>query len=551
MEEEKVTLCVDGVEKAYPKGTPYYEIAKEHQNGYQDDIVLVSVDNHLRELHKRVKKSGQITFVTTADRAGRKTYRRSVTLMMQKALSRLLGREQSMARVLYSVGQAYYCELVNYGAPDAELLSRLKEEMLRMAGQDIPIIKSTVGTDEAVELFRDYGMPEKECLFRYRRSSKVNLYSLDGYSDYFYGYMAMHTGYLKYFDLYLFQDGFLLMFPGEDTRKTAPFAPAVKYVETLRYSREWGRTMGIGTVGALNNAIASGRTKEIIQVQEALMDQRIAQAAAEIAASAKHKFVMVAGPSSSGKTTFASRLSVQLMAMGLRPRQLSLDNYYLNRDVCPKNADGEFDFECLESMDVEGFNRDMLALLNGETVDLPTFNFKTGRQEFHGNTLRLGEGDLLVVEGIHGLNERLTYSLPKESKFKIFISALTQINIDEHNYMPTTDARLIRRIVRDARTRDTTAQETIAMWPSVRRGEERHIFPYQDGADIMFNSAFIYELAVLKLYAEPLLFGVERTSFEYREAKRLLKFLDYFLPVPGDAIPGGSILREFIGGSVY
>ncbi len=551
MSEEKIKLNIGGVEREYEKGTQYLEIVKEYQKDYSDDIVLVSLNNSLLELHKRVKKGGNLSFITTADNAGKKAYRRSTTLLMQKALYRLLGKEKSAVRVVCCISQAYYCELPDYGKPDEAFLHKLKEEMLGMVDLKLPILKSSVKTDDAVELFREYGMPEKECLFRYRRSSKVNIYSLGRYRDYFYGYMTAHTGYLKYFDLQLYKDGFVLMFPNENTREVAEFKPSAKYFDTIIQSRKWGRTMGVDTVGALNNAIASGRMQEIIMVQEALMEQRIGQMAEMIAARSNCKFVMIAGPSSSGKTTFSHRLSVQLLALGLKPHPLSLDNYYLNRDQAPRDEDGKLDFECLEALDVEQFNRDMSLLLQGDEIELPAFNFKTGKREYKGKKLRLGEEDILVIEGIHGLNDRLSYTLPKESKFRIFISALTQINLDEHNYMPTTDGRLIRRIVRDARTRDTTAQETIAMWNSVRRGEENYIFPFQDSADIMFNSALIYELAVLKAYAEPLLFSVDKNAPEYKEAKRLLKFLDYFLPVPGEEIAGNSILREFIGGSIF
>ncbi len=551
MNEEKVVLQIEGEEKEYPTGIQYLEIAKEYQSNYEDDIVLVSVDNRLLELHKRVKKPGSVSFITTAENAGKKAYRRSMTLLMQKALYNLLGKEISTVRVVCCISQAYYCELPNYKTPDEDFLMKLKAEMLRMVDLELPIMKSSVKTDDAIEMFREYGMPEKECLFCYRRSSKVNIYSLEHYIDYFYGYMAAHTGYLKYFDLLLYEKGFVLLFPGEKAKEVAKFEPSAKYFHTIMSSREWGRAMGVNTVGTLNNVIASGRMQEIIMVQEALMEQRIGGMAEMIAAKGNCKFVMIAGPSSSGKTTFSHRLSIQLLALGYNPHPLSLDNYYLNRDQAPRDEDGKLDFECLEALDVEQFNRDMSALLQGEEIEMPSFNFKTGKREYKGKKLRLGEGDILVIEGIHGLNDKLSYMLPKESKFRIFISALTQINIDEHNYMPTTDVRLIRRIIRDARTRNTTAQETIAMWNSVRRGEEKYIFPFQDDADIMFNSALIYELAVLKAYAEPLLFSVDKNAPEYKEAKRLLKFLDYFLPVPGEEIAKNSILREFIGGSAF
>ncbi|MBO5372099.1 MAG: nucleoside kinase [Lachnospiraceae bacterium] len=551
MGEDKIVLKINGEEKTYAKGTQYLDIVEEYQKEYEDDIVLVALNNRLQELHKRAKMNGELRFISIADVPGKKAYRRSMTLLMQKALYNLLGKEKSNIRVMHCISQAYYCELVNYGKPDEKLLADVKAEMLRMVEERIPIQKSSMSIDEAAELFHEYGMTDKERLFKYRRNSRVNIYSLDNYRNYFYGYMVAHTGYLKYFDLKLYDDGFVLMFPNQNTKEVAPFKPSVKHFDTLNCSREWSQTLGVGTVGELNDAIASGRMQDIIMVQEALMEQRIAQMAQQIADSKDCKFVMIAGPSSSGKTTFSHRLSIQLSTLGLHPYPLALDDYYLSRDKCPRDEKGNYDFECLEALDVELFNQDMSALLKGDSIEMPSFNFKTGKREYKGKKLQLGEGDILVIEGIHGLNDKLSYTLPKESKFKIFISALTQVNVDEHNYLSTTDGRLIRRIVRDARTRNTTAQETIAMWKSVRRGEEKYIFPFQDSADIMFNSGLVYELAVLKTYAEPLLFGIDKNAPEYMEAKRLLKFLDYFLPVPADKIAPNSILREFIGGSLF
>ena len=330
-----------------------------------------------------------------------------------------------------------------------------------------------------------------------------------------------------------------------------PLKTSNKLYHTLKQSREWSRMLGVGTIGALNDAIASGKGGQIVLLQEALMEERIGALAAQIAERGNVKFVMIAGPSSSGKTTFSNRLSIQLLAKGLKPHPVGLDDYYLDRRLCPRDEDGNLDFESLDALDVEQFNEDMTRLLNGEAVDMPSFNFKTGQREYRGNVLQLGEDDILVIEGIHGLNDKLSHTLPAASKFKVYISALTQLNIDEHNPLPTTDCRLLRRIVRDARTRGTTAQETIAMWSSVRRGEEKNIFPYQDSADVMFNSALLYEPAVLKVYAEPLLFQIPRESDEYFEAKRLLKLLDYFLPLPTEGIMQSSLVREFVGGSCF
>ena len=363
--------------------------------------------------------------------------------------------------------------------------------------------------------------------------------------------MVPDTGYLKYFELKLYDKGFVVLFPDKDTKAVPPFSPSHKLFQVLRESAEWSEKLDIATIGALNDAIAQGRIRKVILLAEALMERKVGKLAEQIAAEPDKKFVMIAGPSSSGKTTFSHRLSIQLMAQGLKPHPIALDDYYVDRVDTPKDEDGNYNFECLEAIDIELFNHDMSALLKGERVSLPTYNFRTGKREYKGNYKQLGKNDILVLEGIHGLNDRLSYTLPSSSKLKIYISALTQLNIDEHNSLPTTDGRMIRRMVRDARTRNITARETIRMWDSVRRGEEQYIFPFQDDADIMFNSALIYELAVLKQYAEPLLFQIGKECPEYTEAKRLLKFLDYFLPVPSEDVAQNSILREFIGGSCF
>ncbi len=552
MKKSTYQIRVNGEEKQYPAGTSFMELAREYQPQYEDDIVLVMFNNRLKELHKTLKADGELTFVTTRDRAGRKAYRRSVTFMMQRAIHNLSEEDNISVsvRVEHSISQGYYCELTGV-APDEAYIARLKKEMERLAAEEIPIQKKSISTDEAVALFRELGLRDKERLFAYRRSSKVNIYSIGRYEDYFYGYMVPDTGYLKYFELELYAGGFVLLFPDKDTKTPSKFMPSHKLFHVLRESAEWGEKLDIGTIGALNDAIAQGRIRDVILVSEALMERKIGRMAEEIAAMPDKKFVMIAGPSSSGKTTFSHRLSIQMMAQGLKPHPIALDDYYVDRVETPKHPDGTYNFECLEALDIELFNRDMSALLAGERVELPYYNFRTGKREYKGRYKQLGKNDILVLEGIHGLNDKLSYSLPKSSKLKIYISALTQLNIDEHNSLPTTDGRMIRRMVRDARTRNLSAKDTIAMWGSVRKGEEQYIFPFQEEADIMFNSALIYELAVLKQYAEPLLFQIDKSSPEYVEAKRLLKFLDYFLPVPSDDIGRNSILREFIGGSCF
>lgn len=550
-------------------------VADRFKDYYEDDIILGIVNGRLRELNKKIKSDCELSFVTTADRDGRRTYRRSVVLLLQRAIYDVYG-SMTQLHVMHSLGEGYYCQLEKavecadsqqekYNE-DTDLqgsrenseksvtehdIDRIVCSMYSFVEKDLPITKHSAKTQYAEQLFKEKGLHDKERLLHYRRSSRVNLYELDGVVDYFYGFMAPSTGMLKYFDIVPYENGFVLLFPGANSRSVEPLVTSNKLFHTLDDSREWSKMLGIGTIGSLNDAIAAGRGQEIMLLQEALMEQKIGNLAAQIASDDKKKFVMIAGPSSSGKTSFANRLSIQLIAKGRKPHPLSLDDYYVDRELCPKNPDGSFDFECLESIDVKLFNEDMNRLLKGEAVDMPSFNFKTGKREYRGRKLVLGPDDILVIEGIHGLNDRLSQLIPPEHKFKIYISALTQLNIDEHNPLSTTDERLIRRIVRDARTRGTNAMETIAMWPSVRKGERENIFPSQEQADVMFNSALVYELAVLKVYAEPLLFGIERDCPEYLEAKRLLKLLDYFLPMPADGIPNNSLLREFVGGSCF
>lgn len=523
-------------------------VADRFKDYYEDDIILGIVNGRLRELNKKIKSDCELSFVTTADRDGRRTYRRSVVLLLQRAIYDVYG-SMTQLHVMHSLGEGYYCQLEK--SVTEHDIDRIVCSMYSFVEKDLPITKHSAKTQYAEQLFKEKGQHDKERLLHYRRSSRVNLYELDGVVDYFYGFMAPSTDILKYFDIVPYESGFVLLFPGANSRSVEPLVTSNKLFHTLDDSREWSKMLGIGTIGSLNDAIAAGRGQEIMLLQEALMEQKIGNLAAQIASDDKKKFVMIAGPSSSGKTSFANRLSIQLIAKGRKPHPLSLDDYYVDREFCPKNPDGSFDFECLESIDIKLFNEDMNRLLKGESVDMPSFNFKTGKREYRGRKLTLGADDILVIEGIHGLNDRLSQLIPPEHKFKIYISALTQLNIDEHNPLSTTDERLIRRIVRDARTRGTNAMETIAMWPSVRKGERENIFPFQEQADVMFNSALVYELAVLKVYAEPLLFGIERDCPEYLEAKRLLKLLDYFLPMPADGIPNNSLLREFVGGSCF
>lgn len=538
-------------EREYAEGTMFLEIAKEHQKQYKDDIVLVVHNNKLKELNRKIDADGDVRFVTTADVIGSKAYRRSMLMLLGKAVFNLYGRHVQV-RVMHTLGPGQYCELEGSEGISAEMLDQIRREMQRLVNADIKIQKKTIHTDAAIAKFQEYGMTDKAKLFHYRRSSHVNLYDIDGYKDYFFGYMVPATSYLKYFELAVYKAGFVLLYPRrEDTHKPAQFQNADKLYRTMMESAAWAKKMQIATIGELNEQIAKGRIQDIILLQEAEMEQRIGNLAEQIVKQQGKKFIMIAGPSSSGKTTFSHRLSIQLQAHGITPHPIGLDNYYVDREKTPLDENGQYDFECLEAVDLPLFHSDMKKLLAGEQIELPHFNFKNGKREYKGEYLQLGKDDVLVIEGIHGLNDGLSNTLPPETKFKIYISALTQINIDEHNAIPTTDGRLLRRIVRDARTRGTIAERTIQMWNSVRRGEEQNIFPFQEGADVMFNSALIYEMAVLKMYAEPLLFAIGKDSPQHLQAKRLLKFLDYFLQVPSEEVSKNSILREFIGGSCF
>ena len=541
---------IHGITKEYPEGTTWAEVAREHQEEYEYDILLVRVNGKLRELHKQVKDC-ELSFVTAKDKPGMSAYQRSASLMMLKAFYSVAGAGNVEKLMIdFSIGRGFFVEARGNFVLDQEFLDAVKAKMREYVERKIPIMKRSVSTDDAIELFEKLGMYDKARLFRYRMVSRVNIYSIDGFEDYYYGYMVQNTGYIKHFDLIPYHYGFVMVMPDRNTPDILhKFAPSDKLFATLSESTEWGRLMDLETVGALNDRIAKGDMSHLILIQEALQEKKIAEIAAQIAARKNARFVMIAGPSSSGKTTFSHRLSVQLEAIGLKPHPIAVDNYFVNRVDSPRDEHGNYNYEILECLDVELFNRDMTGLLEGKRVELPYYNFKKGVREYKGNFLQLGEGDILVIEGIHCLNDRLSYTLPADSKFKIYISALTQLNIDEHNRIPTTDGRLLRRMVRDARTRGSSARETIRMWPSVRRGEEENIFPFQEEADAMFNSALVYELAVLKQYAQPLLFAIPRDSEEWLEAKRLLKFLDYFIGVSSEDIPKNSILREFIGGS--
>ena len=553
---KEITVIVnDGEERrelSLESGTPLLNLVKQ-QPVFGAMIVAAKVDGYLVELNYKLEESAVVEFVTTAEPIGYDMYKRSLILLMVRAYNEVYPKKR--IRVLYSLGKGFFCTVYDEEGrvqePEKEELDAVKAVMLRLVEEKTPIEKKVLKTSEAVRLFEKRGMKQKAELFRYRRASRVNLYSLDGYEDYFYGFMLPSAEGLSKFDLVRFDDGFILVIPSKNGLKLDKRhgAPETLYM-ALREAEDWGDQLGLCGVGQLNTEICNGHLNDLILIQEAVMEKQIADIAEEIHKQ-KKKLVLIAGPSSSGKTTFSNRLSIQLRARGLNPHPIAMDNFFKERVETPKDENGRYDFECIDAMDLELFNSTMEQLLEGKEVKMPKFDFALGEKTFDGRTLKLAPDDVLVVEGIHALNPASTYALPADSSFKIYISALTQLNLDEHNRISTSDTRLLRRIVRDARTRGNNAQSSIRMWESVRNGEEKNIFPFQGEADALFNSALIYELPAIKVFAEPLLFTVPKDCEEYYEAKRLLKFLEYFLGIDSSTVPTNSLLREFIGGGCF
>ncbi len=546
-------VTVGGKTREYPAGITYGEIATVYQKDYPHQIALAVRDGKIRELFKKVDRDCTVEFLTLTDDTGHKTYNRTAILILMKAIQEVVGADKiEKIKLEFAIGNGLYCSKNgDFEVTDA-LVAEVKAKMQEYINKDLYVIKRSMPLEEANIIFSEQKMEDKVNLFKYRGSSTVNVYNLDGYKDYYYGYMLPSTGYVKHFDLRKYEDGFVLILPEKKNPDVLEeFKPLPKLFHAMSIATDWGEKLGVDTVADLNDEIRAGRFNELVLVQEALQERRISEIASDIVSRGGVKFVMIAGPSSSGKTTFSHRLSVQLKTHGLVPHPIAVDDYFVNRENTPRQPNGDYDFECLEAIDMKQFNEDMLKLLAGERVELPTFNFVTGHKEYGTQTKKLGPNDVLVIEGIHCLNPKLTKRLADENKFKIYISALTQLNIDEHDRIPTTDGRLIRRIVRDARTRGSSAERTIRMWESVRRGEEKFIFPFQEEADAMFNSAMLFELSVLKQYAEPLLFNIQKGEPGYHEAKRLLKFLEYFLGISSEEVPKNSLCREFVGGSCF
>lgn len=549
--DELVVKLKDGKEVKVNKGSEFYEVVKKNNLDLESPVVLGSLNGYIHELTYKFYHSGDFDGIDIRNPIGIKVYQRTLQFVLIKAVQDLF--PESKITIEHSLSNGIFGEIYKKdGELDEEDILKIKNRMKEIIKQDIPIKKVSVNRKRAIEIFESYGMQDKVRVLKHIRIEKLNLYTLDGRYDYFYGSMAYSTGILKYFDLKFYKPGFILMVPTEkDSDKLPQFVEQKKLSQIFYETEKWGEILGVGDVGALNDKVQNGDIVDIIRVSEALHEKKIAYIADMIYAKKEARIVLISGPSSSGKTTFARRLGIQLRVNGLVPIAISLDDYFVNRDKTPIDENGDYDFEAIEALDVDLFNKNLKDLMDGKEVQIPTFDFKKGERVWEDKRMKLPFNGVIIIEGIHGLNERLTPSISREKKFKIYISALTQLNLDSHNRISTTDARKIRRIVRDYLSRGCDAERTLQMWPSIKRGEEKNIFVFQEDADVMFNSALVYELCVLKKYALLELSKIKATSSVYYEAKKLRSFLKFFEEIDMKRVPENSILREFIGGSCF
>jgi uridine kinase len=533
------------------KGTTLEELVKILGKNGDPIIVAAQVNNQLKELTEPINEPVEVKFFDLTTDIGMGIYIRSLSFVFIRATREIIP-DCAAVTVEHSLAKGLYCE-VRGKALTLELVKKIEKRMAEIIAKDEPIEKKKVSKEEAIKIFEKDGQKDKIRMMQYLSKPKGNIYKLGWLYDFFYSYLVPSTGYLKRFGLQFHLPGVIIRFPTKENPLELPeYIPQPKLAGIFYETERWGEIMEVDTIAALNDHIVNKQLGTIIRVNEALHEKKIANIADEIfARKDRGNVILIAGPSSSGKTTFAQRLMIQLMVHGLKPVSISVDDYFVDRDETPRDEFGNLDFEALEAIDLELFNDQMTRLIQGEEIEMPTFNFKTGNKEYLGKKLKIRPDQPIIIEGIHGLNEKLTYSIPKDHKFKIYISALTQLNIDNHNRIPTTDARKIRRMVRDNQFRGTDALGTIRLWPLVRRGEDRNIFPFQEEADVMFNSALVYELAILKPYAEPLLKAIKPEMEEYLEAQRLLRLLSYVLPAGCEEVPSNSILKEFIGRSCF
>ncbi len=542
----------NNIKKKYSLGTTLSDIAIDQSIYLKQPIIGAFVNNKLKELTYNIYKPKTIEFIDITHPDGMRMYVRSLSFVLQKAVNELLPNVQ--LNIEHSISNGYYCDIEGIkGNITNEMVFKIGDKMKEIINSDIPFKRNEILSTEAIELFEKSNFLEKARLFKSRPQLYSSVYRLEKTIDYFYGFLVPSTGYLKIFDLVKYYEGMLLIPPKKTNYlENEEIIIQDKLFDIFREYKNWGEILNVGYIGNINECVKERKISELIKISEALQEKKLANIADTISRKEEiPKLILISGPSSSGKTTFAQRLAVQLKVAGLTPVTLSLDNYFVDRELTPKDEAGEYDFETLEALDIKLLNSNLKNLFDGKEIDLPKFSFQTGKREYDGKKLKINGKTIIIAEGIHALNPKLTHSIPTNVKYNIYVSALTTVSLDNHNRIPTTDTRLIRRIIRDYKYRGYSAMDTINRWQSVRNGEEKHIFPYQENADVMFNTAVHYETGVLKRYAEPILQEVPSNNIAYREATRLLKFFSYIVPIPDQEIPPTSILREFLGGSSF
>lgn len=546
-----VTVTYKGIEKKYPSGVSLDEISKDFQKNYKYPILIGEINNNIKELNEVILKDSNVNFYDRTTSVGMSTYGRTLQFILVYALNRI--DSNAYLRIENSIDKGFYCEVSGIEL-NKKLIDDIEKEMKKVVSEKLDIIKFNVQRRDAVEYFANKNMQDKVNVLKYISNSYVSLYRINELYDYFYGHLANNTGLIDEFRLsYIKDKGFVVSYPTETHPDiTFEYIHHEKLFNKFCEYQKWNKMLGIENAADINNYITNGDFSELINLSEKFYENQLSDIANKIYENKKNiKIVLIAGPSSSGKTTTAKKLSIYLKSKGLKTHSLSTDDYFVEREETPKHKDGSYDFECVEAVDVTLFNRTLVDLLNGKEVNLPEFNFITGKKEYKGKTLKLGNDDVIIVEGLHAINEKLTPAIEQKNKYKIYISPLTQLNIDNHNRIHTSDVRKLRRMVRDNNFRGYSASDTLNAWKSIKVGEEKYVFPFQDQSDVVVNSSLLYEIGILKLYAEPLLFSVKETEKCYPEAIRLIKFLRNFLAIPSENVPKDSVLREFIGGSCY
>lgn len=550
--ESKLKVYVEGIGELFIDETARLEdVSKKAFGKHHKRYIGARINNRVFHLNKTIEEDMNIKFIDNTDRDGHRIYTKTISAVFIMACKELFPDRN--VQIEHFLGDGLYTEFEKGYTISFKEIDQIQKKMEEIIANDYPITREKMPREQAIELFKKYEYPDKVRLFNSLERQNIDVYTINNHIDTYHGYLAPSTGYVNLFKLKYYYPGVIILFPGTKSNNALPeFKEQKKLAKIFKEANDWADILDLGYLASLNEKINDGSIDEVIKISEALHEKKIAKIADMICEDEDVNIILIAGPSSSGKTTFAERLAIQLKVNGKKPIAISVDNYFVNRDKTPLNDDGTYNFEIIDAIDLEKLNYDLVRLLEGEEIELPKFNFLTGQREKSGKTIKVDKDHPIIVEGIHGLNPKLTREIPEKNKYKIYISALTQLNIDAHNRISTTDTRLIRRIVRDIKYRGNDALRTFELWPGVRKGEEKYIFPFQEEADIIFNSALVYELAVLKKHIKPLLEQIDRTSIYYSEARKLLKFLQYFKEIKDEEIiPPNSILREFIGGTYF